>query len=112
MTLLESYKPMCLFTLQTFNFQLDRDSRSADRNAFAVEGRLSGLIMTPSYSSSNALRNSGAKLGAVMSGDRTLIPFFLITDTHPKRDGINEDFNLALVDVDKPLDEKAVEHNE
>lgn len=47
-----------------------------------------------------------------MSGDRTLIPFFLITDPPPKRDGINEDFSFALVDVNNPLDEKAVEHTE
>lgn len=47
-----------------------------------------------------------------MSGDRTLISFFLITDPPPKRDGINEDFSFALVDVDDPLDEKAIEHIE
>lgn len=98
--------------LQTFNFQLDRDARSADTKAFALEGKLSGLIMTPSYSSSNASRNSGAKIGAAMSGDRTLISFFLITDPPPKRDGINEEFSFALVDVDDPLDEKAIEHIE
>lgn len=110
-------KPMCFSLLvwyvlrhQTFNFQLDREAWRADTNAFALEGKHSGSIMTPSYSSSHASRNSGVSIAAVMSGDRALIPFFLIRRP-PQRDVMEEEFDIALPDI-KPLNEKSEEHNE
>lgn len=54
------------FTYQTFNFQLEREAFSADAKALALDGKLSGSIMTPLYSSSLPSRYSTAKLGGLI----------------------------------------------
>jgi hypothetical protein len=65
--------------VSTFNFQSDKEARRAEAKAFALEGKLSGSIMTPSYSSSQASSNSIAVLGEDILGDKTCNPFFFWT---------------------------------
>ena len=74
---------------------MDREARSAEAKAFALEGNLCGSIVTPLYSSSNASRISTVKIRDSTFGDETRIPSFL--GTYPfSRNGIEVELSLTL----------------